>query len=163
LTLLTQETLENVRVLAQQLRPSVLDDLGLLAALRWLAEDGRQRLHLDVTLGMDGLTGVHFPPACETAIFRIAQESLTNVARHAQATHVALILTYERQLVYLTIRDDGCGYDVEKQPPGLGIFGMNERASLLGGTLSITSQPGQGTTVQAQLPIVENWRTAFAQ
>lgn len=153
LTKLTQDTLENVRVLAQQLRPSVLDDLGMPAAFRWLAEDGRQRLRLEVKLQMDGLANAHFPPAYETALFRIAQESLTNAARHGQAHQVTITLAREMQQIRLTIHDDGCGFDAAKQPPGLGIFGMNERASLLGGTLAIASRPGQGTTVRADLPL----------
>lgn len=96
LNTLTQQTLEGIRVLAQQLRPSVLDDLGLAAAFRWLAEDSRQRLHLAIDLHIAGVEGTHEKKhrtaAHEIALFRIAQESLTNVARHAYAQHVALSL-----------------------------------------------------------------------
>ena len=92
-TSLARQTLDNIRVLSQQLRPGVLDDLGLLAALRWLAEDSHPRLQLDVTLSIDdAFKLLALPAPYETALFRIAQECLTNVARHAQARHVELIL-----------------------------------------------------------------------
>lgn len=155
LTKLTQLTLDNIRVLAQQLRPSVLDDLGLLAAFRWLVEDSGQRLHLHVTLEIQGLAeAVHsFPPAYETALFRIAQESLTNIARHAHAHHVSITLCYQPQSLHLTIHDDGQGYNSKEQQAGTGILGMRERATALGGTLTLSSQIQGGTTVQATLPL----------
>ncbi len=155
LTQLTQLTLENVRVLAQQLRPSVLDDLGLLAAFRWLVEDSRQRLHLEVKLEIDGIAPlVHaLPPEYEATLFRIAQESLTNIARHAQAQQAAIVLRRDVDHICLHIQDNGCGYMPTQRQAGLGILGMQERALLLRGNVSIHSQPGQGTTVQAILPL----------
>ena len=170
LTRLTHHTLDDIRALAQQLRPSVLDDLGLLAAFRWLAEDGRQRLQLAVELHIDSIEGVRRAPPrgregietrfaegpydlYETALFRIAQESLTNVARHAHAQHVTISLTQDQEQIYLQVRDDGRGFDSAQQHAGLGIFGMHERAELLGGTVTIQSQPGQGTMVRAVLPL----------
>jgi two-component system sensor histidine kinase UhpB len=187
LTNLTQHTLDNIRTLAQQLRPSVLDDLGLHAAFRWLAEDGRQRLQLAVELHIDdveeSLRAQHVndqtkrkypgdhkcppshtapphlisPPASslhfETALFRIAQESLTNIARHAHAHHVTISLTQDHEYICLEVIDDGIGFDTSQQHSGLGIFGMHERAALLGGTVFIQSQPGQGTTIRALLPL----------
>jgi two-component system, NarL family, sensor histidine kinase UhpB len=153
---LSQRTLENIRILAQQLRPSVLDDLGLCAALRWLAEDGRQRLHLSVQLDLDEVEeALHtraYPTSYETALFRIAQEGLTNVARHAHARHACLALGQDAGHISLVVRDDGCGYDPARHHEGLGIFGMRERAMLLGGTIDIQARPGHGTTVQATLP-----------
>ena len=161
LTGLSQRTLESIRTLAQELRPGVLDDLGLSAAFRWLAEDARQRLHLDVELHIeaieDGSRRCKQPTLYETALFRIAQESLTNVARHAHAQHACMSLTQEKDAIALQVRDDGCGFDPSQRYAGLGIFGMRERASLLGGTVEVVSEPGQGTTVQARLPLpVEN-------
>ena len=170
LTRLTHHTLDDIRALAQQLRPSVLDDLGLLAAFRWLAEDGRQRLQLAVELHIDSIEGVRRAPPrgregietrfaegpydlYETALFRIAQESLTNVARHAHAQHVTISLTQDQEQIYLQVCDDGRGFDSAQQHAGLGIFGMHERAELLGGTVTIQSQPGQGTMVRAVLPL----------
>ncbi|MBE3560934.1 MAG: sensor histidine kinase [Ktedonobacteraceae bacterium] len=152
---LAQQILENIRVLAQQLRPSVLDDLGLLAAFRWLVEDSEQRLHLPTELKVEGLekTSHPLPPPIETALFRIAQESLTNIARYAHAQHVWITLTRDQQCVTLQIRDDGCGFDTARRTTTLGIPGMCQRAESLNGTLTIHSQPEQGTTVQAQIPL----------
>jgi two-component system, NarL family, sensor histidine kinase UhpB len=153
LSKLTQVTTESIRVIAQQLRPSVLDDLGLFPALRWLVEDSRERLHLNVTLTTQGFKDMPtLPTQYETTLFRIAQESLTNIARHAHAEHVIILLTQERQRITLSIQDDGSGYEQEKVHPRLGIVGMSERARLLGGTLTIHSQLDHGTTVQASIP-----------
>jgi two-component system, NarL family, sensor histidine kinase UhpB len=158
---LTQDTLETVRTLAQQLRPSVLDDLGLPAAFRWLAEDGRQRLQLAVELQIDGVDDMarvrQKPAPYETALFRIAQESLTNVARHAHAQRVSVFLRQQHDSICLRIHDDGCGYDPTQHHAGTGIVGMQERADSLGGTMRILSQPGKGTTIEAKFPLaVEN-------
>lgn len=153
LTRLTQTTLESIRALALQLRPAVLDDLGLLSALRWLAEDCRERLHLSVDLRLDALSGVPYPPLYEITLFRVAQESLTNVARHAQADAVSIELTQSATQVVLRVHDNGQGYSGEQRRTGLGIGGMRERLALLNGSLSLRSEPGQGTTVLAQLPL----------
>ncbi|HWS84226.1 MAG TPA: sensor histidine kinase [Ktedonobacteraceae bacterium] len=159
LTNLAQNTLESLRMLALQLRPGVLDDLGLFAAFRWLAEDGRQRLKLAVDLQMneEGYPplGRHAPDLYETVLFRIAQESLTNVARHAHAQQVSISLQQQQDVIRLLIHDDGCGYDTSKPHAGLGLLGMRERAAAVGGALTITSQPGHGTTVEATLPRAE--------
>jgi len=157
LTQLTQGTLENVRTLALQLRPGVLDDLGLLAALRWLAEDSRKRLQLPVELKLEGLEDIlgehHRPELYETTLFRIAQECLTNAARHAHAQKVVISLRYDQQDMHLQVCDDGCGYDPSHQRVGIGISGMRERVALLGGKISIRSEPGQGTKVEVSLPV----------
>lgn len=157
LNTVTQQTLDAIRVLAQQLRPSVLDDLGLSASFRWLAEDVRQRLHLTVTLHMDDIEQAlrtHPRRAMyETALFRIAQESLTNIARHAQAQHVSISLKQEHDRLRLRIHDDGHGFDPATQKQGLGLLGIRERAALLNGTVQVESQQGQGTTIQALLPL----------
>jgi two-component system sensor histidine kinase UhpB len=154
LTRLTQDTLENVRLLSQQLRPSVLDDLGLLAAFRWLVEDSQQRLHLDLALKFEGTEQDYdFPPAYETALFRIAQESLTNIARHAQTRQAKILLKRDGQNIHLRISDQGCGYDPSTRQKGSGIIGMRERAELLKGRLLLHTQPGYGTTVEAVIPL----------
>jgi two-component system sensor histidine kinase UhpB len=154
LTQLTQRTLENIRTLAQQLRPSVLDDLGLLAAFRWLVEDSQERLHLQVNLIINDKENhlQKLPPSYETALFRIAQESLTNIARHAQTRHATIQLQVDQQHIILRISDDGCGYDPAQQHAGSGIIGMRERASLLKGNLTLRSCPGEGTTIEAIFP-----------
>ena len=141
---LTQSTLENIRVLAQQLRPSVLDDLGLLAAFRWLVEDSEERLHLHIELHTEGSPKVahSLPPDYETALFRIAQESLTNIARHAQTQYATLSLVQNQKQICLRIQDRGCGFNVKQHPTGSGVFGMRERATLLHGQFTIETQPG---------------------
>lgn len=155
LTKLTQTTLESIRVLAQQLRPTVLDDLGLLAAFRWLVEDSEQRLHLQVSFEVQEPDDVFhsLPEAYETALFRIAQESLTNIARHAHADQILMTLSCRQKHLSLTIHDDGRGYTKEAFHEGMGILGMRERATTLGGTLTISSQVHCGTTVSATLPL----------
>jgi two-component system, NarL family, sensor histidine kinase UhpB len=156
---ITQQTLEDIRVLAQQLRPGVLDDLGLQAAFRWLAEDVRQRLQLPVELHMEhieqALQGNAQRAIYETTLFRIAQESLTNVARHAHAQHVtiSISLAQEQGQMCLRIADDGNGFDPSVQKQGLGLFNMRERAALLGGAIHIDAQPGRGTIIEAVLPL----------
>jgi two-component system, NarL family, sensor histidine kinase UhpB len=155
LTQLTQHTLEDIRVLAQQLRPAVLDDLGLLAAFRWLVEDSLQRLHLEIDLRVVGMEEAKhlLPPAYETALFRIAQESLTNIARHAHTQKASITLQRDQQQVCLQIHDDGCGYSEIQHHSGSGLIGMRERTTQLKGTLTIQSQAGQGTTIQVRLPL----------
>ncbi len=157
LNLLTQRTLENIRILSQQLRPSVLDDLGLQSALRWLAEDSRERLQLHVEVQLeyveDTIRSQKYAALYETTLFRIAQESLTNAARYAHAQRICLMLMQDQNSINLQVRDDGCGFDLLQKYEGLGIAGMRERATLLEGTLTIISQPGQGTTVQVYLPL----------
>jgi two-component system sensor histidine kinase UhpB len=154
---LTQKTLDNLRILAQQLRPSVLDDLGLQSALRWLAEDSRERQQLPVEVQLehveDTIRTQKHAALYETTLFRIAQESLTNAARYARAQRVWLSLSQDQNSISLQVRDDGCGFDPLQKHAGLGIAGMRERATLLEGTLTIISQPGQGTTVEVCLPL----------
>lgn len=158
LTHLSQHTLESVRTLALQLRPAVLDDLGLHAALRWLAEDCRERLHVRVELILPAVTNVPsqtapYPALYETTLFRVAQESLTNVVRHAHATQVSIALQQDEHTIELRISDNGQGYEVTQRRSGLGISGMQERVSLLNGTFRLTSEVGQGTVVITTLPL----------
>ncbi|BCL84428.1 histidine kinase [Ktedonobacteria bacterium brp13] len=156
MTRLTQSTLESIHVLAQQLRPSVLENLGLLAAFRWLIEDGGQRLHLPITLETHSIEELlsHIPPDYETALYRIAQESLTNIARHALAQQVSLSLYSNTQHdIILKIQDDGRGFDTSRPYAGTGVAGMLERATTLGGTLTINSHDGEGTTILVTLPL----------
>ena len=154
---LTQQTLESTRMLAQQLRPAVLDDLGLAAALRWLVEDSRQRLQLAVSLQLDPAlseTYLHsLPHIYQITLFRIIQECLTNIARHAHAQHVQLRLGQDECYLILCVTDDGQGFDMTQPMHGLGVRGMRERTALLDGTLTVQAQLGQGTTVQAFLPL----------
>src|SRR5258708_4961485 len=127
------------------------------AALGWLAEDSRKRLQLPAELKLEGLEDIlrehHRPELYETTLFRIAQECLTNAARHAHAQKVVISLRYDQQDMHLQVCDDGRGYDPSHQRVGIGISGMRERVALLGGKISIRSEPGQGTKVEVSLPV----------
>jgi signal transduction histidine kinase len=150
--------LEQVRNLSLALRPSVLDDLGLVAALRWWIAREAARAGLQVDIQADWLP-LRPSPEIETACFRIAQEAMTNVVRHARATRVRVALAGADGVLEVTVRDDGVGFDVpqirEHAPLGrsLGVLGMEERARLVGGHLEIESGPGRGTLVRARLPV----------
>ncbi len=154
---LTERVLQQVRELSLDLRPALLDDLGLLPAIRWLVD--RQARRAGWTVRIDAADLQHGLPAeVEIAGFRIVQEALTNVMRHAGARHVAVSVQQTDAGLTLTIQDDGCGMDVGKahsralRGSSMGLLGMEERVSLLGGHLTIESQPGAGTTVRASIP-----------
>lgn len=153
------QILKEVRELALHLRPAVLDDLGLLAALRHYLKGYQNRFRLLVDFQMLGLDGKRLPPEVETALFRITQEALTNVARHAQAHSVTVLLEDRGASAMLIVEDDGVGFDVARvmdsrpHEGNLGLYGMRERASLLGGTLTIESTPGRGTAVFVRIPL----------
>jgi signal transduction histidine kinase len=144
-----------LRGLAHELRPTILDDLGLLPALQGLAQRVAERTRLGIHVDI-ALAG-RLAPAVETALYRIMQEGLTNIAKHAAATHVDLQLWRDDERVHGLLRDDGVGFTVEHVlgqtgQRGLGLLGIQERLEALGGTLQITSAPGQGTTLQIMLP-----------
>ena len=153
-----EQTLEEVHRMAQDLRPSVLDDLGLVPALRTLA---RQGAGPEVRLRVEGLHG-RLPLPIETALYRIAQEALINAVKYARAAHIDIRLEANGAGVRLSVRDDGVGFDPRRVPTtaepgraGLGLFGMRERASLLHGTLEVHSQAAKGTEIVVQLPLEE--------
>jgi PAS domain S-box-containing protein len=152
---LVEEAIHSVRRISTQLRPGILDDLGLVAAIEWAAEEFEARTgtmcRLDLPPG-DILTH----PERVTALFRIFQETLTNIARHANATQVDVRLAQENGDLWLEVPDNGQGITNEQLSGGksLGILGMRERASLLGGELTISGIPGKGTTVSARIPEV---------
>ncbi|HFD40018.1 MAG TPA: HAMP domain-containing protein [Anaerolineae bacterium] len=153
------DTLDEVRDLALELRPSVLDDLGLAPALQRYVRACAGRYHLRTDFQTVGLEEVRLPPAVETALYRIVQEALTNVARHAAADQVSVLLETRGDSVVAIVEDDGCGFEVERLMDGalreqwLGLHGMRERAELLGGKLTIESSPGAGTTVFVEVPL----------
>jgi signal transduction histidine kinase len=152
---LTTHSLTELQRLIADLRPSHLDDLGLPAALRWYANiiQDRAALHTHVEI-----RGQEHPvsPSSKTALFRIVQEALTNVVKHAVAENASIQLTYEEEGVSVMIVDDGQGFDSRPPLPGQriswGLKNMEERASLLGGRLTIKTQPGAGTSVEAFIP-----------
>jgi signal transduction histidine kinase len=156
---LTAHTLDLMRDMALELRPSTLDHLGLVAALeRYVAEYGRKH-GLEADFDAGGLDGARLSPQTETALYRIAQEALTNVLRHARARGVSVLLERRDSRAILVVEDDGAGFDVEVarhsgSPAGdLGILGMEERALLAGGSLTIESRPGHGTAVFVEAPL----------
>jgi len=153
------QILKEVHDLALEIRPSVLDDLGLLAALRHYIGEYEHRFRVPVDLQVLGLENERLSPQTETALYRIVQEALTNVARHAQADSVSVLLENRGTSVMLIVDDDGKGFDVTRvmgsgpHERNLGIYGMRERASLLGGTLTLESTPGAGTAVFVEIPL----------
>jgi signal transduction histidine kinase len=147
------QALQDVRSLAVELRPTALDDFGLVPALERLAETFGERSGIETVfephLGADRL-----PPEAETALYRLVQEALTNVVKHAEASQVSIVLTRRDGGVTALIEDDGHGFDVDQvDSAALGLVGMRERLALLGGTLAIESPPGEGTTIAAYLPL----------
>jgi signal transduction histidine kinase len=149
-------TLEEVRRLARGLRPSVLDDLGLAAALERYAADYSQAHSIAVKVEADP-DGRRLPGEVETALYRIAQEALTNTAKHATAGHVHLVVERQPAAVRLVVSDDGRGFRCPEPDAGghLGLSGMRERAALLNGSVVVESDPDQGTRVSVTIPCPE--------
>ncbi|WP_322798360.1 ATP-binding protein [Thermoflexus sp.] len=152
---MTAAALEHLRRIAMELRPAILDDLGLVEALRWQAEEFQKQTGLPVTLQIQGRIE-RLSREIELALYRVGQEALTNIARHARATRVEIHLNCGGDHLELTISDDGIGFDPEavrkSRPRSLGLIGMAERLSLVGGILEIESAPGKGTRVRARVP-----------
>jgi signal transduction histidine kinase len=149
---LVVSTLQNVRRLAVELRPSALDDFGLVPAIERLVDTFREQtglqVDLEARLGEDRLAG-----EVETALYRIVQEALTNVVKHAGASRVSILITPKDDAVAAVVEDDGVGFDPETPPAdGLGLLGMRERVGLVGGRLRIESSEGRGTTLVAEVP-----------
>jgi len=150
---LVVSTLRDVRRLAVELRPSALDDFGLATAVERLADTFRDSTGMRVDVETQ-LGEVRLPPEVETALYRIVQEALANIVKHAEATHVSILLTRKEFSVAAVVEDDGKGFDeTDTGDNVLGIVGMRERVGLVGGRLAIESGSGSGTTVAAEVPI----------
>jgi signal transduction histidine kinase len=150
---LITDTLDEVRLVAFDLRPAVLDDIGLITAIERLAASVDARLGLRVTVDVAGIDDTRrLPSETETPIYRIVQEALTNVARHAQTDTATVVLRAQNSVVRVEIHDEGNGFDLDTTRPSLGIGGMTERAALAGGTLSIETAPGAGTRIRLEVP-----------
>lgn len=150
---LTADALRQVRALAFELRPTVLDDVGLLPALRRLAADTSERCGIHVTIASDGLgEDIRLDARVETVLYRVVQEALTNVVRHASATTVRISVIRTTAKIRAVVEDDGVGFDPAAAASSLGLRGMAERARLVGGTVTFDSAPGQGTTVTLEVP-----------
>jgi signal transduction histidine kinase len=148
------EVMEGLHELAVNLRPASLDRVGLIPTLRQQAESFGRQHGVDVQFAVLGMEDERLPPQVETALYRVVQEALTNVARHAQASHVGVVLERRDDRVLAIIEDDGIGFDPDEvvRRDRLGLFGMRERAEMLGGNLTIESSPGIGTTVFVEVP-----------
>jgi len=149
--------IENLRNLITELRPAELDELGLESALESLAnrraEGDGIAVRLDVDLRHDGSASRRLAPAVESTVYRLVQEALTNVAKHASADQVDVQVVVRNGVVEVLVADDGAGFDPEGAPSGFGIVGMRERVALVNGRLELDAQPGHGTRVLAILPI----------
>ncbi len=150
----TNELQENLHQLAIDLRPASLDHLGLVTALEQYLNEFSKQYNIQVEFEAVGMQDERLPSDVETALFRIVQESLTNVILHAQATHVDVLLSQRSGHVAATIEDNGVGFipTVPIYEEHLGLFGMRERVEMLGGSFTIESSPGKGTTVNAEVP-----------
>jgi signal transduction histidine kinase len=148
---------EQLRRYSHDLRPTILDDLGWLPAIRVLAERVSKRANLSV--GVKTTFDGRLPGAVEIAIYRIVQEALTNATKHAKASRVSIQVRRSGRVLSCAIRDNGAGFDLgavesDRRRSGLGLVGMRERVSAIGGTLAINSAPGRGTTLLIRLPVL---------
>jgi two-component system, NarL family, sensor kinase len=168
---LSRSALNETRELSRLLRPPVLDDLGLPAALSWLARSLEQRTGLKVELNVGGVGGIggigssgeieeRLDPELETLVFRVVQETLTNVLRHSGVKLAVVTVSRSQNLLELRVSDRGCGFDARgafagREAAGSGLRGMRDRLELFGGRLELASAPGQGTLVSAAVPLLE--------
>jgi len=158
---ITDQTLENLRRMVNRLRPAALDHLGLIPALITYADECSARYPFSVEVEIQGPRR-RFPERVETTLYRVAQEAITNVARHARATRVHLTLATQDHQACLTVADDGVGIDLETvrqtddlRKEGCGLTGIRERVQLMGGHAEIRSAPGAGTVLTVCLPLEE--------
>jgi PAS domain S-box-containing protein len=151
---LLKTTVAATRRIASDLRPLMLDDLGLVPALEWLAHNMSQRAGIPCDFAIDD-PAIALPPAHSTAVFRIVQEALTNIAKHAHATQARIAVRRDGSALAIAIEDDGVGFvpDDPRKPESFGLIGLRERISLLRGTASIRSSPGAGTSIVVTIPL----------
>jgi PAS domain S-box-containing protein len=154
----TNNIIQGVRRLSQDLRPPALDRLGLLPALEWLVTDVSQYSGISIKLHVVGVER-RLPQEAELMLFRIAQEALRNMWRHSQATETELLVEFDMTKIKITIKDNGKGFDLPKsvgdltRSGKLGLAGMQERVQLLGGNITVESKPGKGTSITVEAPI----------
>ncbi|MEO8751086.1 MAG: PAS domain-containing sensor histidine kinase [Casimicrobiaceae bacterium] len=151
---LLSSTIAATRRIASDLRPLLLDDLGLLPATEWLVENFRQRTGIPCELAVSN-PGMQLPGAHSTAVFRIVQEALTNITKHAQASHVEVAIDQHPAEIAVSIRDDGRGFSPQqpRKAGSFGLVGLRERAYLVGGQVTVTSSEGKGTSIEVWLPV----------
>ena len=147
---------DQLRRLSHELRPTILDDLGLGPALSFLAEGVAQRTGLEITV--EGSTKGRLPASVETALYRVVQEALTNVMRHAKARRVTIVLAADGSMLRCLVEDDGVGFEasgVSAAGKGLGLRGIEERVKALGGSFEIRSSSSEGTRLRIEVPVKE--------
>jgi signal transduction histidine kinase len=155
---LADRSLQDVRQISHLLRPQMLDELGLVATLRWLVRTFRNRTGIEVELQCEGIVD-RTDPDVETVVFRVVQEALTNVAKHAGSTSASVRLGREDGRLRLTVQDEGAGFDAAAalaggdDDRGFGLRGMRDRVQLFGGRFALRSSPGAGTVIEADVPL----------
>jgi signal transduction histidine kinase len=157
---LALRTLQEVRRLAMDLRPAALDDLGLVSALEGYIYNYAAKTNINVDFQSADLETMRLPHDIEVVLYRVIQEALTNIARHANATHVTVLIRRDRDELEIIVEDNGCGFDVaailKSNDRGLGILGMQERIQLIGGHLKLSSIPQKGTRICVNLTLEQN-------
>jgi len=148
---LAEQNVAKVRDMALLLRPAMLDELGLIPALRWQAREVSRRTGLKVKIIADELNE-DLPDSSRTGIYRVVQEALNNCAKHAKAKEVRVVIRRDADGLSVSVQDDGMGFDPAHNK-GLGLLGMTERVSSLGGRFNIDSEPGRGTIVSTYFPL----------
>jgi signal transduction histidine kinase len=151
---LVENSVRVVRNMALLLRPSMLDDLGLVPALRWQAREVSKRTSMDVSVATE-LASDDLPDEYKTCVYRVVQEALHNCSRHSQARTVRIRVEQQPGRLSLSIQDDGQGFDA-RQTKGLGLLGIEERVARLGGKCEVHSEPGEGTILAVELPLTNN-------
>jgi signal transduction histidine kinase len=150
---LAQNGIEESRRIQMDLRPSILDDLGIIATIGWFTREF-QKVYSHISVEKEiQIEENDIPAALKTSLFRIIQEAMNNVAKHSKADLIQLILKKAKEKIELSIEDNGMGFDLENIKQGLGLTSMRERTELSGGTFEIESVPGRGTTIRAQWTI----------
>lgn len=164
---LVVNTLSDINKLALELRPTILDDLGLVAALDRYISNIMEKADIEIDMQVVGMENIHLTPEAEITIYRITQEALTNTLKYSMAKNVSVVLERHKESLSLVIEDDGIGFDQEAVKmnstsyQSLGLYGMEERATIIGGSLSVESFPGKGTTIYFKVPL-ENIKKAIA-
>jgi signal transduction histidine kinase len=151
---LVDETIRSIRRISADLRPGILDDFGLEAAVEWQLQQFRDRTGLAVEL-VSEIADDRITKDMSTAAFRILQESLTNIARHAEATRVEVSIQTTEEELLLEVRDNGKGLQTEGARRSLGVVGMRERARQLGGSVTVANGPAAGVLVQMRVPLTQ--------
>ena len=151
-----EDEIANLRSLITELRPAALDELGLGPAIEGLVQNHAASTGLDVevNLALDagGNADVRLDREVESGVYRLVQEALTNIAKHARAERVWLEVSRQEDSIQIAVRDDGVGFDMDDRGPGFGLVGMRERVALAGGSLTILSTPGKGTELRGRIP-----------